>query len=496
MTDGENPKSEGRLASHSLALALGGILAALLVYSQTMAYHWDEGFHMVAAQLLASGKRPYLDFMFAQPPLNAFWNAAWFRALGATWRTAHVVATVETWLAVALAAGYALKRFPAPEWRRAAAIATAALFGCMMVVFDYGTIGQAYGLSLLLLVAAFRLAVTARDDAGLLRAALAGFCATAAAGASLLTAMAAPVLLFWIWRHAAQRRWGKAAAFIAGGIPPLAPVLWSLARAPRQVWFNLVEYHAVYRRAGWDGAAGNDVEVLSKPFQDTQWFVLAALAVAGWVFVRKSGWKPAVRAEYSLCLWLALAMGAQNATAHPTFEQYFVFLIPFLAVPACAGAYAIAARLQFSARPERLAWVLGVFMVIALGRGVFAERDDASWGGLAAAARKVDEVAPRGAPIVAKEQIYFLTHREPPSGLESIYAPKLDLGARKNALLHILPREERDRRIKAGEFAATVVCDDDDRVAEVDGFGVYAKKEEAGLCTVFWQLAAPAGSNP
>ena len=115
MPDGESPKPESRWAAHSLSLTLGGILAALLVYSQTMAFHWDEGFHLLAAQLIAAGKRPYIDFLFAQTPLNAFWNAAWFRAFGPGWRLAHAVAAVETWLAVVLASGYALKRFPVPE---------------------------------------------------------------------------------------------------------------------------------------------------------------------------------------------------------------------------------------------------------------------------------------------------------------------------------------------------------------------------------------------
>jgi 4-amino-4-deoxy-L-arabinose transferase-like glycosyltransferase len=272
----------------------------------------------------------------------------------------------------------------------------------------------------------------------------------------------------------------------------LAPVLWFLARAPRQVWFNLVEYHALYRRANWSGATGNDIDVLSTPFQDTQWFILSALAVAGLVYMRRSRWDSAARAESSLCVWLALAIGAQNATAHPTFEQYFIFLVPFLAVPACAGAYAAASRLQISARPGRVVWAIGIFMTAALARGVFEERDDVTWSRLAPAARKVAEVAPPGAAIVAREQIYLLAHRLPPAGLESIYSTKLDLGARENALFHILPSAERDRRIKAAGFAATVVCDDDERADEVDGWDVYSEKAELGTCTVFWK-PKPAG---
>lgn len=282
----------------------------------------------------------------------------------------------------------------------------------------------------------------------------------------------------------------KAAAFALGAVPPFMPALWLLVQAPRQVWFNLVEYHLFYRRVGWPGATGNDIDVLSSWLQDTQWFVLIALAVAGWRYARKSHWDAGRRAEFRLCLWLALAMGAQSATAHPTFEQYFVLLVPFLALLGCAGLYALTTRLDFSVRPRRVALILGVFLAVTLARAVYAERDDASWRGLAAAAQKLDAVAPHGAAVLAPEQIYLLTRREPPAGLESAFANKVDLGERRNALLHILPKAEEDRQIKAGRFAAAVVCDDDARADAIDSMDVYQEQAKLGECTVFWKPAA------
>src|ERR1035441_953555 len=53
------------------------LTAGLAVYAQTLAFAWDEGFHLLAAQLIKAGKTPYLDFFFPQAPLNAYWNAAW-----------------------------------------------------------------------------------------------------------------------------------------------------------------------------------------------------------------------------------------------------------------------------------------------------------------------------------------------------------------------------------------------------------------------------------
>ena len=96
---------EKKPGSHSLsALLLCSSLlgVVLVVYSQTFAWARDEGFHLLAAQLIRSGKRPYLDFVFAQTPLNAYWNATWMRILGERWRAIQAIDGLLTTAAVVL----------------------------------------------------------------------------------------------------------------------------------------------------------------------------------------------------------------------------------------------------------------------------------------------------------------------------------------------------------------------------------------------------------
>ena len=96
------------------------LAAGLMVYAETLAYTGDESFHMLAAQLIKAGKRPYLDFCFPQTPLNAYWNAFWMRMFGESWRTVHAVASLETSGAVILASQFVLSAFrsaPGP-WPR------------------------------------------------------------------------------------------------------------------------------------------------------------------------------------------------------------------------------------------------------------------------------------------------------------------------------------------------------------------------------------------
>src|SRR5262252_5355593 len=115
------------------------LVAALMVaYSQTFAFAWDEGFHLLAAQLIKSGKKPYLDFAFAQTPLNAYWNAAWMRLLGESWRAVQVIDALLTTSAIALAAGFLRSR-----WKEQAAwvlIPVFVLAGANPLVVEFGTI--------------------------------------------------------------------------------------------------------------------------------------------------------------------------------------------------------------------------------------------------------------------------------------------------------------------------------------------------------------------
>jgi hypothetical protein len=74
-------------------------------------------------------------------------------------------------------------------------------------------------------------------------------------------------------------------------------------------------------------------------------------------------------------------------------------------------------------------------------------------------------------------------------------AHKLQLSPTESARLHILPKAEVDRQIKAGDFATMVVCDDD-RASEVEGWKVYSQKADFQDCTVFWQFEKAAQPQP
>src|SRR5260370_29369061 len=112
--------------------------AIFLWYSQTWAFAWDESYHLLTAQLILAGKKPYLDFCFPQAPFNAYWNAAWMRMLGESWRLIHAVQALLTIGAVLLTADFAAGWFPVPGWRMAAAVTVAICTALHAMAFLYG----------------------------------------------------------------------------------------------------------------------------------------------------------------------------------------------------------------------------------------------------------------------------------------------------------------------------------------------------------------------
>src|ERR1700733_339170 len=184
------------LSQKKAALILSAVVALLtaffVYYSQTAAFAWDEGFHLLAAQLIAHGKRPYLDFFFPQAPLNAYWNALWMKWFGDGWRTPHLVAAVVTMGAVALIGDLIYRRFPDRVWRTALVVTGTAFIGANTQLVDFGPIGQGYALALFLSVLGMRLTMAAAGRKNPALAGLAGMAAVGAAGATLLAAPAAP----------------------------------------------------------------------------------------------------------------------------------------------------------------------------------------------------------------------------------------------------------------------------------------------------------------
>ncbi len=469
------------------------VAALLMIYAQTRAFTDDEGFHLLAAQLIKGGMRLYLDFCFPQTPFNAYWNALWLWLVGDSWRTAHAVAALETSAAVTLAVQFIYTRLPERPWRVAGAIAAAAIIGLNANLFEFGPLGQAYGICLFASVCAFRLAIEATERRSARMAAGAGVFAGIAAASSLLSATVAPVLFVWtLVRNRPGRRWVMGLAFVKGFALPFLPLLRLFVRSPWVVSFNIVQYHLRFRQVYWPHPFSHDLETLTAWISEPQSLLMGLLAIFGIVYIaRRSQWDPERRSEFYLCGWLALAMAAELSFAHPTFPRYFCLLAPFLGILAVPGLYAVGSRVL---APERPFWPVLIITVISAGglaQTLYAHRDYSTWPEYEDLARRLLAVTPPGKQMFTDEGVYFVAKRRPPRGMEFGYSHKLPLQLDELAKLHVTSEGELQLEVATGIFASAATCDSDN-VATYGLEQAFEHKEDLHNCSVYWGWKARA----
>ncbi|MGC2661493.1 MAG: hypothetical protein WA324_26365 [Bryobacteraceae bacterium] len=484
------PQRRGRGLALLLAV-VAGLAAIILVYSQTLSFAWDEGFHLLAAQLIDRGQLPYVDYCFPQTPLNAFWVAFWLHVFTDSWRVAHVVASLQTVGAIFLVGQFMLSRFPDVRWRTPASIAAALFFGLSLIVIQYGTVAQAYGLCLLCIVGAYRLAVIARGQTIPLAAAGAGLLAGIAAGSSLLSAPIGPVILIWLLVYSLPgKRLANAAGVVAGEFVAFLPVLWLYLKFPQQTVFNILAYNMSYRRLDWPGNEKHNWEEITAWMNSPQSLILMCLAIAGAVFVfRRGGWERARKAEYYLCAWIVPLEALYLCTPHPTFRRYFLFTVPFLSILAVAGLYWAVSSMGAAEHPWRPVLIATSVFALSFGRSFYDENIDSfGWADIEEMAQKVKKVTPPDATLWADEQIFFLLKRPVPDGMETADSHKLQFPPAKAAQLHVVPRPELYKKVRAGYYHTVATCGDDDLIADLGLEKMYAHKEDVEDCTIFWDV--------
>jgi len=471
----------------ALWCAAAVLAAGIIPYSQTLAFAWDEGFHLLAAQLILRGKRPYLDFLHPQAPLYAYFNAALMRLFGESWRMVHVVSSLAVTGAALLTGQFVLTRLQDRAWRLAGALCAMALVGLNSTILWYGTIGQPYAMCLLLVTAAFRLTVMAEERDSVGACAGAGLCAGASAACSLLTAPFALVLLAWTLFYGGADRFKKGALFIAGAAAPFVPLLWLFLQSPRQVLFGVFQYHALYRGVDWPGAGKHNLDVATAWMNNYEAVLLIGLAGLGLSYlVGRSNWERRIAREFYLCVWLIAAESAYLCVPRPTFGRYYMFVMPFLAMLSAVGLYAIAAQIGSLRLPWRYPLVLTLVLATAFVKYSVDALDEYSWADFQKVAAKVDEVTAPGATLYADEHVYFLTKREPPFGMEYGDSHKLQLPDELAAKMHVLSVAKLDEQVAAGRFATIAICNNEDRIMALGLPGPYTQKADVSGCGIYW----------
>jgi hypothetical protein len=460
------------------------VQTGLLIYSQLVAYFGNESFHLLAAQLINAGKRPYLDFFYQHAPLYAYLNAVWMRLFGESWQSAHVLSALMVGGGVWVVADYLFSRLHDRRWRLTIAILAALLMGLNFYVICFGTVGLPFGLCLFLTTAAFRLTLAAINREKSWLAFCAGICAAAAAASSLFTAPVMVVLWLWLLRdQGAGNRWKKCVAFLAGAIIPLLPLMWLFTQSPRQTFFNLVEYHFFYRVETTGNPWRWNLREMVEWFASYQGLLLVPLAFIGiWLVSKRNEFDAQRKSEFYLCACLIIVLSLCLSMPRPTFAFYFVLLTPFVSILASLGFYAIGSRVRHF-KIKWLALVLLALYGFGLAGRVYKSRLEifnADHKTIEVIAREINQNTPADGSIYAFEHVYFEARRMPPPGLENAFNPF----------------SKADDWLREGRFNTICMMANDPRIKSFALFERYANNQTIEgtnfKVIIFWGILAPS----
>lgn len=473
-----------------LAAVAGTVLAGLVLYSQTVACYEDEGHHLLAAQLIRAGHRPYVDFFYQHPPLYAYLVAGWMRVFGDGWRSPHLMSALLTASSALIAGEYVYSRLE--KWRLAGAVIAMVLASFQFYVIAFGTIGQAYGLCLFAVAAAFRLAVAAADEHGAARCFWCGLAAGAAAASWLLTAPVVLILLLWlVGQGTTAQRWKKGTLFAAGTVVPFLPLLWLAWQAPRAAFFDVVEFHLFYRSANlhYHPTFRQDVGTAASLLAEPAVAVPLLLGAAALLFASRGEWAEGRKRETYLGAWLIAGLSALAVLAHPTFPQYFLPIFPFLGILGALGVCGLGQRVW---TPGTTAWPAVVLMALCAAElllPLYRVRYGypIRWQAYEEVAREINRVTPAERSLYADTLLcYVAARRLPPPGLESDVAPLLELSPELAGSLHVVPHSELDAWLPTGRFDTICLDETDERIRTLDLSRVYAKQEHLNGYCLFW----------
>jgi hypothetical protein len=347
-----------------LLICVGLVLCSSSIFwgALTLGIDGDEGFYVFASRLVLEGKTPYLDFMYPQMPLLPYVYAGWFSAFGTSWLSARMCTALLGFGVITLLYSH-LK----PSQGTSGALLAAIIVGFSSLTVPWLAVTKTYALTAFLLMAAYWAHMRRYRGAGDLILVLSGVCFGLAISSRLMVAPCGLVFLWYVWKRekiAAVLLW--LGSVFVGVLPAIA--LW--AKAPAAFWFNNLGYHGLRSHASWSFQWEKKQALLQLLFgldgrftgAGLQFLLLVVLAsfYFFWTMRRLRTLDPA--AGLVFCLFVV------NVLPNPAFTQYFVLLVPFLAILATTWLSEMLERAQASGGWARS---ISVMVLAAVGLAIY-----------------------------------------------------------------------------------------------------------------------------
>lgn len=414
----------------------------------------DEGYYVLAAELVAAGQEPYTDFFYPQAPLLPALYAP-FTGLAGTPQLPglRLVSVAFSVLAVILL-GWWARTVAGARWPTAAAAlmllaASGDWLTWVVTVKTYAV--SAAGVALALLAVSRAAAASGRR--AWVWALVGGVAMGLVASTRLLYGPAAAVpALVLAWR----RHWLPAGLWLVGAALGGTPVWWAWLADAERFLFNNLHYHQLrfseLEDAGSVARASAAIGTLLTAVGTSPGLLLLLTAVAAGRWFGRRGRAPGVDAAESAGLVMAGVYTATCLLPDPSYRQYFTSGLPVMLWPAAAAAI-----MRWPARRARvIAGTIvasGLALVAALGWLRHDLPDDEVWQ-----LDRYRRVCARIARGTEPGDVVFAfwpgyvagADREPLPGMENQFAvgvsERLDAVARRR--YHIAGRQELGRAFR------------------------------------------------
>ena len=491
------PSSFGPRGQEGVLVSLSVMFALAILLSQWPLAFGDT-YHLLAAQMVAAGRKPYLDFFVQQVPLYPLICGAWLRIFGTSWQAANLFSGLLICGSAAIVARIASRIYAESEWGAKGAIIAVLLFGLNLQVAQSGDDAQPYALCMFFCLLAWLAALEARPT--IRRLFLTGLAAGAAVNTSLLAAPFFLILTGWCVVQAAKpNRPRRLLWLVFGAAVASIPLAYLAMLAPTQAWFGIVEFQLFYRTAAPGlpkNIASHNLHEILDWVRSIQGAVLVLLSLAGAVFLFDRKAPGSTRRWVGYAASIAVIWALYLSFVPLTWHMYFVLVVPYVSLLAAAGLCQLCARARLSPSSSKilvctmLLYSLG--LAIPMVAGVISRRPG-RWAPPEAAARIVNaQTGPHEAVYSDDESIYVAARRLPPHGLENSFGAAVRLPAGEYQRAGLVPPEINEDQLRAGHFTAVVLtkANDDARIQAIRSGGLYSESAETRNYSIFWKPKA------
>lgn len=316
-------------------LWFSAILITLALYGLNVFFgelNQDEGWYLYGASLLLRGELPYIDFATTQGPVMYFVYTfvspcvSLFGVIAGRVFTA-LLGVLAVWSFVRV-----VRRFVSPLFADLAGFIVFCLIAVNVYQSYFTSIVKTYALTSLFISYAFLCLSSERQQRNALRLIGAGVFIGLAAGVRITALAILPVvvLVMIVGRKKADEQYGRCAwawLCLGAGIVMAIIFLPFLIKAPRALWFALIEYHTGRESGSPLLALAYKLGFLSRNIRAYFPAFLLLILYGSMFFLRKTGEKKHNFVLHILC-WSFLAVTVAHLMAPFPYDDYQVMIYP------------------------------------------------------------------------------------------------------------------------------------------------------------------------